>query len=173
MTRAWFNDTVNQLSRKLYCYAFRILQNQEEAEDTVQEIFIKLWKMGDKLNNYDSIDALAITMTKNHCIDQIRKKKIVINKDEIHQNYKDFILDSPHEFMIRRESNEILHHIIENLPGTYRDIIVLREIEGFSYEEIADKTDQNINTLRVNLSRARKMIRDEYNKHHYERRRFK
>ena len=65
MTRADFNDLVRQLNRNLYGYAFRILRNQEEAEDAVQEVFIKLWKLGDKLNDYNSIGALAITMIKN------------------------------------------------------------------------------------------------------------
>ena len=63
------------LSRNLYGYAFRILRNQEEAEDAVQEVFIKLWNMGKKLDEYNSIEALAVTMIKNFCIDQLRKKK--------------------------------------------------------------------------------------------------
>jgi RNA polymerase sigma-70 factor (ECF subfamily) len=66
-----------------------------------------------------------------------------------------------------------LHFIIDKLPDIYREVIIMREIEGLSYEEIAKKTEQNINTLRVTLSRARKMIREEYNKHHYERREIK
>jgi RNA polymerase sigma-70 factor, ECF subfamily len=65
MSRTDFNDLVHQLNRKLYGYAFRILRNQEEAEDAVQEVFIKLWKMNEKLSEYNSIDALATTMTKN------------------------------------------------------------------------------------------------------------
>ena len=75
MTRTDFNHLIQRQSRKLYGFAFRILRNQEEAEDVVQEIFIKLWKMGEKLDEYKSIDALAITMTKNYCIDLLRKQK--------------------------------------------------------------------------------------------------
>ena len=72
--------------------------------------------------------------------------------------------------MESRESDDIIHKIIDNLPDTYKVVIRLREIDGFSYEEIAEKTNQNINTLRVTLSRARKFIRDEFNKYQYERR---
>ena len=61
-----------------------------------------------------------------------------------------------------------MHRIINNLPEMYREIIQLRDIEELSYDEIADKTGQNINTLRVNLSRARKIVRDEYKKHNNE-----
>ena len=61
-----------------------------------------------------------------------------------------------------------MHRIINDLPGIYREIIQLRDIEELSYEEIAEKTGQNINTLRVNLSRARKSVRDEYKKQNNE-----
>ena len=170
MTRADFNDLVRQLNRNLYGYAFRILRNQEEAEDAVQEVFIKLWNLGKKLDEYNSIGALATTMIKNFCIDQIRKKKHFLQEEHEGQDIKNIDNESPYELMESRESEDILHHIIDQLPDIYKDVIRLREIEGLSYEEIADKTEQNINTLRVTLSRARKMIREEFNKYQYERR---
>lgn len=173
MNRAWFNEFVYQQSRKLYGYAFRILQNQVEAEDAVQEVFIKLWKMGDKLDEYKSLDALAITMTKNYSIDQLRKQKNFYHEGEAKQDYNIVTMPSPHDQLESIEANDIINKIINQLPGIYSDIIRLRDMEGFSYEEIAEKTGQNINTLRVNISRARKIIRDEFNKHQYERRGFK
>jgi RNA polymerase sigma-70 factor (ECF subfamily) len=72
--------------------------------------------------------------------------------------------------MESRESEDIMYHVIDQLPEIYKVVINLREIEGLSYEEIADKTEQNINTLRVTLSRARKIIREEFNKYQNERR---
>jgi RNA polymerase sigma factor (sigma-70 family) len=170
MTRADFNDLVRQLNRKLYGFAFRILRNQEEAEDAVQEIFIKLWNLGKKLDEYNSIDALAATMIKNHCIDQLRKNRHFVHEEQNNLIFQNIDDASPYILMENRESDDILHHIIDQLPVIYKDVIKLREIEGLSYEEIADKTEQNINTLRVTLSRARKMIRDEFNKYQYERR---
>jgi RNA polymerase sigma-70 factor, ECF subfamily len=169
MTRADFNDLVKQLSRKLFGYAFRILRNQEEAEDAVQEIFIRLWKMEDKLADYASIDAMAITMTKNLCIDIIRKKKHFNFSDTSAGELKLSDNASPFELLQNKQSDEILNHIIGNLPEIYRSVIRMKEIEGLSYEEIAENTKQNINTLRVTLSRARKLIRDEFNRYHYER----
>jgi RNA polymerase sigma-70 factor (ECF subfamily) len=77
---------------------------------------------------------------------------------------------TPYELMESRESEDILHHIIDQLPEIYKEVIKLREIDGMTYDEIAEKTKQNINTLRVTLSRARKMIREEFNKYQYERR---
>ena len=170
MTRADFNDLVRQLNRNLYGYAFRILRNQEEAEDAVQEVFIKLWNMGRKLEEYKSIGALATTMIKNFCIDQIRKKKHFIQEESEGKDFQNPGSASPYELMESRESEDILYHIIDQLPDIYKDAIRLREMEGLSYEEIAEKTDQNINTLRVTLSRARKIVREEFNKYQYERR---
>jgi RNA polymerase sigma-70 factor (ECF subfamily) len=170
MTRTDFSDLVQQLSRKLYGYAFRILLNQEEAEDAVQEIFIKLWSFGEKLNEYNSIRALATTMIKNYCIDQVRKKKHFVPEEPGNQEYQNIMAPSPYDLMESRESNDIINHIIDQLPDIYKVVIKLRDIEEMPYEEIAAKTEQNINTLRVTLSRARKMIREEYNKYQYERR---
>lgn len=170
MKRAEFNDLVRQLNRILYGIAFRILRSQEEAEDSVQEVFIKLWNMGGKLDEYNNISALAVTMTKNLCIDQLRKKKHFVRDENGIQEFNDVDNASPFEIIQSRESENILISIIDCLPEIYRSVIRLREIEGFSYEEITKKTGQNINTLRVTLSRARKMIRDEYNKYQYERR---
>lgn len=171
MSRPDFDELVRMHSRSLYGYAYRFLRNQMEAEDAVQEVFIKIWNLGKKLDEYNSIAALAVTMTKNYCIDQIRKKKII--EDDYPKENIQSINSSPHKLLEDRESGEIMFSIIEGLPDIYKEVIRLKEIEGFSYEEIAVKTNQNINTLRVNLSRARKLIRDEYNKYQYERRGFK
>jgi RNA polymerase sigma-70 factor (ECF subfamily) len=165
MSRDDFNEYVRQMSRKLYGYAFRILLKQVEAEDAVQEIFIKLWNMREKLGEYNSIEALATTMTKNYCIDQLRRQKNMIHDQNNNQDYHNITVPSPHEQMERKESDDIIRKIIENMPDTYKVIITFHDIEGFSYEEIAEKTGQNINTLRVTLSRARALIRDEYKKY--------
>jgi len=164
MTRGDFNEIVKRLSRKLYLYAFRVLKNREGSEDAVQEIFLKLWTMQAKLKDYNSIDALATTMLKNHCIDQVRKQKLRNDK-----SIDDFGIDyatelSPHDELERNDTISVLDGIIGALPEKFRELIQLRDMEGLSYEEISDITHLNINALRVNLSRARKMVRNEFNK---------
>lgn len=165
MTRSEFNNLVHRLSKKLYIYAYRILRDQEGSEDAVQEIFIKLWKMNEKLGEYESVDALATTMVKNYCIDQLRKQRHNISGDDSTMaDYHDSN-PTPYDKLEINETYAFMERIIDNLPENYRVIIYLRDIDGLSFEEIADKTGQNINTLRVNLSRARKTVRDEYKKH--------
>jgi RNA polymerase sigma-70 factor (ECF subfamily) len=168
MTRLEFNNQVLLLSRKLYLVAFRFLKRQDEAEDAVQEVFIRLWNRLGELDRYNSLEAFAVTTVKNYCIDVIRKEKSIVHED--HNNHLSVINNepSPYEILENNETGQILNRIIDELPEIYRQIITLKEIDGLSYDEVAAITNQNINTLRVNLSRARKMIRDEFKKQRYE-----
>ena len=126
--------------------------------------------MGKKLDEYKSIGALATTMTKNFCIDMLRKRQHLFKEEQEGKELQISGSASPFEIMDSRESENILYQIIDQLPEIYKECIRLREIDGLSYDEIAEKTEQNINTLRVTLSRARKVIREEFNKYQYERR---
>ncbi len=168
MRRADFNNLVYKISRLLYGHAYRILKDQAGSEDAVQEVFVKLWKMNTKLGEYESVNALAVTMVKNYCIDQLRKQKhMEPEKRDSFTLYHD-PGPSPHEELERSETSEIMERIINRLPDIYREVIQLKDVEGLSYEVIAFKTGQNINTLRVNLSRARRMVREEFNKYNDE-----
>lgn len=165
MTRSEFNDLILKISRKMYGYSYHMLKNQEEAEDAVQEVFIRLWKMNAKLDHYKSPEALAMKMTRNHCIDLLRKTKRISDKNlEITKSYHSDE-PSPHEQIENRESYNLIMSVLDKMPENYRELICLRDIEGFSYEEMTVITDQNINALRVILSRARKLLREEYQKY--------
>lgn len=168
MNRDEFNNYVKLIGRRLYSLAFRILGKQDEAEDAVQEVFIRLWNMGNKLNKYESVDALATTMTKNYCIDQLRKSRIVFEND---LSVRDVAGAATDEIIENAESYVIIQKIIGDMAPNFREIIIMRDIDELSYEEIAEKTGQNINTIRVNLSRARAIVRVEYSKYFNEKRR--
>ena len=169
MTRSDFNDIIHNLNRKLFYIAFRILKNKQEAEDAVQEAFMKMWMMGERLDEYKDIGALAITITKNYSIDMLRKWRRIDNAGERSEVQNTGFSPTPYDQMVRAENSEILKKIIEDLPPNFREIIILREIEGMSYEEIAQKSSYNINNLRVTLSRARRLIKEQYIKYSYER----
>jgi RNA polymerase sigma-70 factor (ECF subfamily) len=150
-------------------YAFRFVKNREEAEDAVQEVFVRLWNMGKKLDSINSVEALAFTMTKNYCIDLLRKQKHSSLTDDL--SLDKWSESTPHEIIEQAESGIIIRQIIDELPELYRTIINLHEIDGLSYEEISVKTGQNINSLRVIISRARSTIRDKYKSYFNEKRR--
>jgi RNA polymerase sigma-70 factor (ECF subfamily) len=153
----------------MFLIAWRMLNNKEEAEDVVQEVFMKMWGMKNKLDEYSEKGALAIVMTRNICIDLLRKRKHFDNSSDV-STLGDSVLDkSPHDHMITNEIKVVITKIIDGLPPLYRDAIRMREIQGLSYEEIADLCNTNVNTLRVTISRARYMIKEQYLKYNYER----
>jgi len=169
MTRKDFNDIIHNQYRRLYFMAFRILKNRQEAEDIVQDVFTRMWSMGEKLNDYKDVTALCVTMTKNLCIDLLRKMKHVDGNIQWYEVKENNLTLSPHDQLVNSETSDILTGIIGNLPLHYREVVIMKDIDGMSYEEIADQTKMNINSLRVNLSRARRIIREKYLKYSNER----
>ncbi len=155
-----FKKLVIPFSPRLLAFAARILGDSENARDVVQEVFLKLWLMKDELNKYRSMEALAMTMTKNLCIDHLRKRKPVQWNDSLAD-----MGDAPYEeetesridFM---EMGARVIQIVGTLPEQQRMIIHLKDIEGYSSEEVMEIIGINANTLRVNLSRARKKVRE-------------
>jgi RNA polymerase sigma-70 factor (ECF subfamily) len=120
------------------------------------------------MDRYSSIEALAITTIKNHCIDILRRNKKYQYDDNDRRVHVMTSEPGPHETLEFEETAQLMNILIGKLPDNFRKIIVMKEIDGLSYEEIAAITNQNINTLRVNLSRARSLIRDELRKRKYE-----
>ncbi len=167
MDRAEFENTILPLTRKLYRFAFRFLNNGEEAEDAVQDVCIKLWNKRESLGKYRSVEAFAMTMTRNHCLDRIRKKGREIFEDTRPIDTRTSGVDPQEEIETKESYNNVLK-IVENLPEKYRTVLEMRDLEGCGYDEIEERLQQNINTIRVKLSRARKMVRDELNKINYE-----
>ncbi len=167
MTRKEFETDILPLSRTLYRFAFRFLSSKEEAEDAVQEVFLKLWKMRDRLSEYNNIRAFTMTMTRNHCLDRLRKNKMEFIDDTRTDDTRtsDMNIDDRIENM---ETFRVVMEIINNMPENYRSVIQLRDVDGYEYGEIAEKLKIDINNLRVILSRARKMVREKLKKKNYE-----
>lgn len=164
MTRTEFDRLVVSMGRKLYAHAYRILEDKEGSEDAVQEVFVRMWKMRMKLDEYESIEALSMTMLKNYCIDQFRKRRLFDQGGEAAFAGLYDKEPSPQEQIERGETSDIILRIIEELPDQYREIIRMRDIEELGFEEIAKMTGRNVNSVRVILSRARKNVREEFRK---------
>ena len=153
-----FQIQVYPLKNKLFRFAKRMLDHPEEAEDVVQEAFIRLWNRRDRLDEYRSVEALAMITTKNLCLDKIKSKRYLVENMD---NHRQFLENMPDD--IKPDHSELIHGIhraIKLLPGQQQMIIHLRDIEGYEFEEIAEIVDMNENAIRVALSRARKRIRE-------------
>ena len=164
MKQTEFLNTVMPFKDKVYRLAKRLLVSSEEAEDATQELFMKLWNRRDKLSSYKSVEAFAMTMTKNYCFDRLKSKQ-ASNLSLVHSNYKEngTSLDRKTEL---NDSVSIVHQLIAKLPEQQRMIIQLRDVEDYEYEEIGKVLDIKPTAVRVALSRARKTIREQLIKQH-------
>jgi RNA polymerase sigma factor (sigma-70 family) len=158
MNQNEFVHLVNPFKDKLFRLAKRLLTSTEEAEDATQDILVKLWSNSEKLESYNSVEAMAMTMTKNYCLDQLKSKR-ANNLKIVHNNYAN------NEASIDKkiEDNDSLNWVekyINQLPDQQRVIIQLRDIEQCEFDEIAKILDMNETAVRVALSRARKTIRE-------------
>lgn len=140
--------------------ARQILQNEEEAKDVLQDTFLKLWQKRDELDRVDNLEAFAVRMIRNRCLDVIRSRRTV-SMEVVKKNDKQNEDSSDTDYLENFEMSSLVKKIIGGLPELQRTVIQLRDIEQLEYEEIAEATDMNVNTIRVNLSRARKKVRDE------------
>ena len=160
MKSSEFKLLVMPYSARLYRMAFRLMNSREEAEDIVQEVYIKLWSMRNELGKYNSIEALAIRITRNLCLDQLRRRKVNYNALKADQFKEEGHSITPIENLERKEDAELIHTLIAALPEPQRSLVHLRHLEGKEYEEIAEMVNMNVNAIRVSISRARKQMRE-------------
>lgn len=166
MTIEEFKQQVLPSKQKLFRTALALLKNRQDAEDVLQDAMVKLWNMRNRLQEYRSIEALAVTMTRNLCLDRLRSYRHRKKNDSEVESLKITGSGSdPAVLAELSESMKVIHRIIETLPDRQRQIINLRDIEQYSYDEIEQITGLNVNNIRVTLSRARKKVRKEYLKH--------
>jgi RNA polymerase sigma factor (sigma-70 family) len=159
MQKQEFLNIVMPIKDKLYRLSKRILISHDEAEDAVQEVFLKLWKGRETMHKYNNPEAFAMTVTKNYCLDRIKSKQ-ASNLTIVHQNYKSN--DTSTEAQLEaKDGVGMVFEIMKQLPEQQRIILQLRDVEEYDYKEIAEVLEMNETAIRVNLSRARKTVREE------------
>jgi RNA polymerase sigma-70 factor (family 1) len=159
MKSSEFKLLVMPYSSRLYRMAYRLMNSREEAEDIVQEVYVKLWGMRNDLEKYDSIEALCVRITRNLCLDQLRRRKVNHDAMKAGRLKKENYPETPSESLEKKENADLLHTLIAALPEPQRSLVHLRHLEGKEYEEIAEMVNMNVNAIRVSISRARKQMR--------------
>lgn len=161
-----FKTSVLPLKDKLYRFARRITNHDGEAEDIVQDVFVKLWNKRYDLKQYSSTEALAMVMTKNLSLDYLKSKRSkVATMDQARHLVNE--TDNPAARAEQADAIQNLQKVLKTLPEQQRMILHLRDIEQREFDEIAEITHLNLNAVRVNLSRARKSLREKLLKLEY------
>ncbi|MCM4165705.1 MULTISPECIES: RNA polymerase sigma factor [unclassified Arenibacter] len=164
MQQTEFLNVVLPFKDKLYRLAKRLLVSKEEAEDATQEILMKLWSKNNMMEGYNNVEAYAMMMTKNFCLDRLKSKQAG-NLKLVHSNYKDENVSLQNQVEVG-DSLGWIEKIMEELPEQQKMVLQLRDVEEYEFEEIAKLLDMNATAVRVTLSRARKTVREKLVKKH-------
>lgn len=159
-----FQNRVLPTKNKLFRFALKFLGNEEEAKDVVQEVFIRVWNGRDQMNEVQNWEAWCMRITRNLSLDRIRSltrkqtQPIEASFDIRHDAL------TPHESTEIRESMQQIAQVISSLPDKQRQVIHLRDVEGYSYNEICEILEIDMNQVKVNLFRARNAVREKLTK---------
>ena len=149
------------LSGRFYRVAFYILESQEDAEDAVQDLFSRLWKMRDSLGSVKNPVAFGITVIRNICLDKLRSKqanRTIKPAPEVFESVPDPDADL-NASLIGKQNLEKIGSCMARLPDKQREVLESRVFKGLSFQEIANRTGMSEVNVRVKLSNARKNLK--------------
>jgi RNA polymerase sigma-70 factor (ECF subfamily) len=159
MTKEEFQKEVVPMGDKMYRMAYRLLQDSDGAKDIIQELFLKLWEKRSDLHKLTSIDAFACTILKNKCFDKLRLQKPIVDVEALKTQGH-----NPETEFEQAEGISHIREVIQMLPEKQKLIMQMRDIDGCTFEEIAELADTSVNNVRVQLCIARKWVKEELTK---------
>jgi RNA polymerase sigma factor (sigma-70 family) len=155
-----FQNRVLPAKNKLYRFALRFLNNEEEAKDVVQEVFIRVWNGREQMAEVQNWEAWCMRITKNLSLDRIRslsRKSAQPLEQAFDVRHHEL---TPYESTELQESMQSISTLIASLPEKQRQVIHLRDVEGYSYNEICEILEIDMNQVKVSLFRARNAVRE-------------
>jgi RNA polymerase sigma factor (sigma-70 family) len=158
MTIEAFKTDVLPIKDKLYRAALRITVNPAEAEDVVQEVFIKVWEQRERLAEIHNLEAWCMQLTKNRAIDK-RRLRCNHETDLEHAYGLSSNGRSPAELAELDDAMNQVGQAMSALPPAQRAAMQLRDIEGLSYQEIAEELGMPLPQVKTNIFRARQAVR--------------
>ncbi|TCK62613.1 RNA polymerase sigma factor [Seleniivibrio woodruffii] len=159
-----FEMLILKYQSKLFATSMNVVKNRELAEDIVQEAFMKAFMKLDSLKNreqfYPWLKRIALNIALNHF--EKEKRVMDVENDDEETSFFDNIGsgESPEELTLKEELHRYVRNYVDSLPDKLRVVIVLREVEDMSYEEIADMMNIPLGTVRSRLFNARQIIKD-------------
>ncbi|WP_431210516.1 RNA polymerase sigma factor [Puia sp. P3] len=143
---------------RLFRMAFRLLQNVQEAEDSVQDVMAGVWARREQWGEWKNIGAYCMTATRNNCLDRIRgRRNVAVQEDRARQVSSPE--RDPYEKMMDKQLIERIRQCMDTLPENQQQVVRLREMEGFTYNEIAEVLQMTLDQVKINLFRGRNAIK--------------
>src|SRR5574344_1721812 len=156
-----FTYVFNRYYRPLYAVAFRYLKSEDAAMDAVQETFMRLWEKRDSLAFDTNLRSLLFTILKNLILNEIRHNTIVYERQyELAQMDSENVYNM-NEAYDRKETRELLFKYIQKLPQQQRKVCLMKIVQGLTNQEIADKLNLALPTVKLHYSQALKKLRNE------------
>lgn len=157
MTEKEFNHIILPLASHIWSFAYNITGDKILTEDITQEVMLKLWGYRKELAKVENVKAYVLKITRNLCIDYIKKQKPIYNEEVMIKNggYEADLLEQ----IETKDTVAAVKQIIDTLPPNQKEVMILREIEEMEYEEISQITGLGLNNIRVLLSRGRSKVR--------------
>ncbi len=159
-----FEEVVSQQQRKVYSFARYFLGSTEEAEDVTQEVFLKLWHNWQRIE-LASVRSWLLRVTRNACFDRLRQRRSAsrfIQRDTESQIVESSPASDP-DPEVQAQRAAFRRHVtaaLQDLGEPYRSVLILREIQGLRYRDIGEILDMPLNTVRVNIHRGRRQLRE-------------
>lgn len=163
-----FDELIEKYQKTAYNIALRMLKNPDDAMDISQEAFIKVYKSIKTFNFESAFSTWLYRIVTNTCLDFLRKKNanvysidnpIQTDDGEIERDIPDSS-DGPEEALEKKLTKELVNNAINKLDENHRIVIILRDIQGFSYEEISNILDCSIGTVKSRINRARNNLKE-------------
>jgi RNA polymerase sigma-70 factor (ECF subfamily) len=155
-----FDQVYELYSHKLFSFVFKILKNEVEVDDIVQEVFVKIWESRHKLEDYKLLNSYIFTIAYNNSIDLIRKR---INNNKYLEYLKNSAsINLTPSVITQIEFNELssqVEKLIANLPDRQKQVYLLHREEGLTYPEIAEQLGISKNTVEIHMVKALKYLR--------------
>ncbi len=156
-----FDKVYELYSHKLFSFVFKILKDEAEADDVVQEVFVKIWESRHKLDDYKLLNSYIFTIAYNNSIDLIRKR--INNTKYLEHLKKSAVINFTPTIISQIEFNELNNQaekLIANLPDRQKQVYLLHREEGLTYPEIAEKLGISKNTVENHMAKALKYLRE-------------
>jgi len=156
-----FDLIYEMFSHKLFSFVFKILKNEAEVDDIVQEVFVKIWESRNKLEDYKLLNSYIFTIAYNSSIDLIRKR--ISNEKYIEVLRNSSIINIAPSIISQIEYNELnaqVEKLISDLPDRQKQVYLLHREEGLTYPEIAEHLGISKNTVENHMVKALKYLRE-------------